>query len=154
MEENEVIQEGIKQYIVLDLGKEEYGISIEKVEIIEKVSAITRVPKAPDFIKGVVNQRGEIVPVMSLRAKFNLPEVQYTDASRIIMVKLEEDSIGIIVDSVKEVLTFSEENIEDVQNITSGPGSEYVLGVGKVNERIITLLDLAKLVDFSIRKLQ
>lgn len=154
MEENEVIQEGIKQYIVLDLGKEEYGISIEKVEIIEKVSAITRVPKAPDFIKGVVNQRGEIVPVMSLRAKFSLPEVQYTDASRIIMVKLEEDSIGIIVDSVKEVLTFSEENIENVQNITSGPGSEYVLGVGKVNERIITLLDLAKLVDFSIRKLQ
>lgn len=152
--DNEIMDDGIKQYIVLNLGKEEYGISIEKVEIIEKVSSITRVPKAPSFIKGVVNQRGEIVPVMSLRAKFDLPEVQYTDASRIIMVKLEEDSIGIIVDSVKEVLTFSKENIENVQNITSGPGSEYVLGVGKVDERIVTLLDLKKLVDFSIRKLQ
>lgn len=149
--DNEVIQE-TKQYIVLNLGHEEYGIDIQKIQIIEKVSAITRVPKAPDFIKGVVNQRGEIIPVMSLRAKFSLPEVEYTDASRIIIVKLEDDSIGIIVDSVREVLSFSEKNIENVQNITSGPGSEYVLGVGKVDERIITLLDLKKLIDFSIRK--
>jgi len=147
---DEEVQEEVKQYIVLDLGKEEYGICIEKVEIIEKVASITRVPKAPNFIKGVVNQRGEVVPVMSLRAKFGLPEIPYTDDSRIIMVKLEEDSIGIIVDRVKEVLTFSSENIDDVQNITEGPGSEYILGVGKVKERIVTLLDLAKLVDFSI----
>lgn len=150
--ENEVVQE-LEQYIVLNLGHEEYGIDIQKIQIIEKLSAITRVPKAPNFIKGVVNQRGEIIPVMSLRAKFDLPEIEYTDSSRIIIVKLEDDSIGIIVDSVKEVLKFAKDNIENVQNITSGPGSEYVLGVGKVNERIVTLLDLKKLIDFSIRKI-
>lgn len=150
--ENDLMEQS-KQYVVLNLDKEEYGIDIQKVQIIEKISAITRVPKAPDFIKGVINQRGEIIPVMSLRVKFNLSEIDYTDSSRIIIVKLEDDSIGIIVDSVKEVLKFLNKNIENVQNITSGPGSEYVLGVGKVNERIVTLLDLKKLINFSIEKL-
>ncbi len=152
MENNQVIEQS-KQYVVLNIGKEEYGIDIQKVQIIEKISAITRVPKAPIFIKGVINQRGEIKPIMSLRIKFGLPEIEYTDDTRIIIVKLEEDFIGIIVDSVKEVLPFSNENIESVQNITSGPGSEYVLGVGKVNERIVTLLDLEKLIDFTIETL-
>lgn len=150
--ENDIIEQN-KQCVVLNLAKEEYGIDIQKVQIIEKVSAITRVPKAPNFIKGVINQRGEIIPVMSLRIKFNLPDIEYTDINRIIIVKIEDDSIGIIVDSVKEVLTFSSSNIENVQNITSGPESEFVLGVGKVNERIITLLDLRKLIDFSITHL-
>jgi purine-binding chemotaxis protein CheW len=148
MENNEIDQS--KQYVVLTLGKEEYGIDIQKVQIIEKISAITRVPKAPEFIKGVINQRGEIIPVMSLRLKFNLPQVQYTDASRIIIVKLEEDSIGIIVDSVKEVLTFSDKDIENVQNIITDYDGEYILGVGKIDQRIVTLLDLKKLIDFSI----
>lgn len=150
--ENDIIQQN-KQCVILNLEKEEYGIDIQKVQIIEKVSAITRVPKAPDFIKGVINQRGEIIPVMSLRIKFHLPDIEYTDTNRIIIVKIEDDCIGIIVDSVKEVLTFSNNNIENVQNITSGPESEFVLGVGKVNERIITLLDLKKLIDFSITHL-
>lgn len=147
--ENNVIEQS-KQYVVLTLDKEEYGIDIQKVQIIEKVSAITRVPKAPEFIKGVINQRGEIIPVMSLRLKFNLPQIQYTDASRIIIVKIEDDSIGIIVDSVKEVLTFSDKDIEDVQNIITDYEGEYVLGVGKVEQRIVTLLDLKKLIDFSL----
>lgn len=149
MENKEVLTQNELQCVVLTLDKEEYGIDIQKVQIIEKVSAITRVPKAPYFIKGVINQRGEIIPVMSLRLKFNLPEIEYNDAARIIIVKLEEDSIGIIVDSVKEVLVFSEENIENVQKITSGPEGEFVSGVGKVNDRIVTLLDLKKLIDFS-----
>jgi purine-binding chemotaxis protein CheW len=148
MGNNEIDQS--KQYVVLTLGKEEYGIDIQKVQIIEKVSAITRVPQAPEFIKGVINQRGEIIPVMSLRLKFNLPQVQYTDASRIIIVKIEDDSIGIIVDSVKEVLTFSDKDIENVQNIITDYDGEYILGVGKIDQRIVTLLDLKKLIDFSI----
>lgn len=142
----------IKQYVIFQLGREEYGIHIQMVQIIERVSSITRVPKAPYFIKGVINQRGEIIPVMSLRLKFNLSDEEYTDETRIIIIKMEEDSIGMIVDEVKEVLQFSTESIENVQGFTSDAHLNFIQGVGKVDERIVTLVNLKSLIEATIEE--
>ncbi|NLK97242.1 chemotaxis protein CheW [Defluviitalea saccharophila] len=136
-----------KQYVVFKLGNEEYGIDIQKVQIIERIQNITRVPKSPYFIKGVINLRGEIIPVMSLRSKFDLEEDEYNDETRIIIVEIEDSKIGMIVDQVKEVLQISTEAIENVQGFTSDINFNFIQGVGKVNDHIVTLLNLKSIID-------
>ncbi|KAE9637061.1 MAG: purine-binding chemotaxis protein CheW [Epulopiscium sp.] len=136
-----------KQYVVFKLGNEEYGIDIQKVQIIERIQNITRVPKSPYFIKGVINLRGEIIPVMSLRSKFGLQEDDYNDETRIIIVEIEDSKIGMIVDQVKEVLQISSQAIENVQGFTSDINFNYIQGVGKVNDHIVTLLNLKNIID-------
>jgi len=136
-----------KQFLVFRLDKEEYGVDIQKVTtIIEKDMAIARVPKTPDFIEGVINLRGEIVPVMNLRKKFNLPAVEDTEDTRIIIIKLEDLAIGLIVDSVAEVIHLSEDSIETISSFSAEVSLDYILGVGKVDGRIVTLLNLEKLI--------
>jgi purine-binding chemotaxis protein CheW len=107
---------------------------------------ITRVPKLPAFLKGVINLRGEIIPVISLRVRFGLADDVYDEDTRIIIVKLDEFSAGLIVDSVAEVIELNEETTENIANITGEHSLDYITGVGKVNDRIITLLNLEKLV--------
>lgn len=136
-----------KQYVVFKLGNEEYGIDIQKVQIIERIQNITRVPKSPYFIKGVINLRGEIIPVMCLRSKFGLQEDDYNDETRIIIVEIEDSKIGMIVDQVKEVLQISSQAIENVQGFTSDINFNYIQGVGKVNDHIVTLLNLKNIID-------
>lgn len=140
----------IKQYVVFRLGNEEYGIDIQKVQIIERIQSITRVPKSPFFIKGVINLRGEIIPVMSLRNKFDLEEDKYDDETRIIIVKIDDNQIGMIVDQVIEVLQLSPEAIENIQGFTSDINMSFIQGVGKVNDHIVTLLSLRSLIDSTI----
>jgi len=136
-----------KQFLVFRLDKEEYGVDIQKVTtIIEKDMAIARVPKTPDFIEGVINLRGEIVPVMNLRKKFNLPAVEDTEDTRIIIIKLEDLAIGLIVDSVAEAIHLSEDSIETISSFSAEVSLDYILGVGKVDGRIVTLLNLEKLI--------
>ena len=136
-----------KKFLVFRLGNEEYGIDIHKIAtIIEKNMNIARVPKTPRYLKGVINLRGEIVPVVSLRLKFGLSEDVFGDETRIIIIKMEDMSIGLIVDSVAEVLELDEETTESMANITGELSFDYISGVGKVNGRIITLLNLEKLV--------
>ncbi|HQD50649.1 MAG TPA: chemotaxis protein CheW [Defluviitaleaceae bacterium] len=140
----------VRQFIVFKLGNEEYGIDILNVQNIERVLSITRVPKAPFFIKGVINLRGEIIPVMSLRLKFNLEADEYTDDTRIIIVKIDDNQIGMIVDEVKEVLQLTADSIESVQGV-SGINADinlsFIQGVGKVNNHIVTLLNIKSLID-------
>ena len=113
MEELKVIDQDMTQYIVIRLGSESYGVDIKYVDNIVRMQNITRVPKVPEYIKGVINLRGEVIPVMSIRLKMFLPEDEYTRATRIIILKLEQyGTIGIIVDEVKEVVTLSEDAIE------------------------------------------
>lgn len=140
-----------KQYVVFKLGDEEYGIDIQKVQIIERIQNITRVPKSPYFIKGVINLRGEIIPVMSLRSKFNLEEEEYKDETRTIIVEIEDNKIGMIVDQVKEVLQISTEAIENVQGFSSDINFNFIQGVGKVNDHIVTLLNLKSLIDSTLQ---
>ena len=105
------------QYIVIRLGVEQYGIDIKYVDNIVRMQKITRVPKVADYIKGVINLRGEVIPVMSLRLKMDLPEDEFTKATRIIILKLEQyGTIGIIVDEVKEVVTLINEEVEKVRD--------------------------------------
>lgn len=135
-----------RQYVIFKLEKEEYGVDIQKVTTIERILSIARVPKTPDFIKGVINLRGEIIPVIDLRKKFNIPSIEETEDTRIIIIKIGEISAGIVVDAVAEVTQLSEESIETVSSFSSEYATDYILGVGKLDNRIITLLDLEKLV--------
>lgn len=135
-----------RKYLVFRLGSEEYGIDIRKITtIIEKDMNITRVPKLPPFVKGIINLRGEIVPVISLRQKFDLPEDVFDTETRIVIVKIDEISVGLIVDSVAEVIELDEESIESIANIAGDLTVDYITGVGKADGRIITLLNAEKL---------
>ena len=135
-----------KQYVVFQIADQEFGVDIHKVSIIEKYMNITRVPSTPDYIRGVVNLRGEIIPVMDLRTKFGLPLREADDDTRIIMLKLNDITLGVIVDSVAEVVGFAEEEMESVTSITNDRTLDYVVGIGKVDNRLITVLNIEKLI--------
>lgn len=142
----ELRKDSIKQFVVFKLGKEEYGIDIQKVTTIERMMTIARVPKTPEAVKGVINLRGEIIPILDLREKFRLPAVEETEDTRITIINVDEISVGLIVDSVAEVLQFTEDSIENIANFNGDLSMDYILGVGKVDNRIITLLNLDKLI--------
>ncbi len=142
----------LKQFIVFKLDEQLYGVDIKNVQIIEKEKPITRVPKTPRCIKGVINLRGEIIPVICIRDLFELSYKEPTDASRIIIVKVDDSMIGIMVDEVREVIDLESENIENLQNIQNVQGkikASHILGVGKLanEEGIITLLNLKNIVE-------
>lgn len=134
------------QYVVFKVGKEEYGADIHKVSIIEKLMNIARVPATHYSIRGVVNLRGDIIPVMDMRRLFGLPEQEADDDTRIIIFKLGEFTVGLVVDAVNEVVQLAAEQIESVTSITSDRSMDYIMGVGKVNQKLVTLLNLEKLV--------
>lgn len=139
MDENAVVNES-KQYIVVKLDNEQYGIDITFIDNIVRMQQITRVPKAQSYFAGVINLRGEIIPVMSLRAKFGLPDKEYTNATRIIIVKPESNAkIGVLVDEVREVVALEDDNIEKA--VYEEQGSN-LLGVGKYNDTLISLLNI------------
>ncbi len=143
----EIAGEG-KQYIVVRLGTEQYGIDIKYVDNIVRNQRITRVPKAQHYFKGVINLRGEIIPVMSLRLKFGLEPDEYTNATRIIIIKLEQQSaIGIIVDEVKEVVTLTGNSIDKANTSDpSDPLIQYLSGVGKHGNGLISLLNISAVI--------
>lgn len=140
------VDEG-KQYIVVKLGTEQYGIDIQYVDNIVRMQNITRVPKAQHYFKGVINLRGEIIPVMSMRLKFGLEADEYSNTTRIIIIKLEPQSaIGIIVDEVKEVVTLKEENIDKPEYSEGDEKGSYLSGIGKHGEGLISLLNIAAVI--------
>jgi purine-binding chemotaxis protein CheW len=139
-----IAESEIKQFIVFRLENEEYGIDIQKVTTIENIKPMTRVPKAPEYFRGVINLRGDIIPIIDLRLKFNLKKTAETEDSRIIFILSEETSFGIIVDKVEEVLQLKWDSIESVANFTNDLSMDYLLGVGKVEDRIVTLLKIEK----------
>lgn len=131
------------QYIVIKLGDEQYGIDIKYIDNIMRMQHITRVPKVAYYLKGVINVRGEVIPVMDLRLKMDLPENEITKATRIIILKMEQhETIGIIVDEVKEVVTLTSEEIERVTYDSQEEKNNFIIGIGKHNNELISLLDL------------
>lgn len=129
------------QFIVVRLGGEQFGINIKYIDNIVRMQHITRVPKVQPYFKGVINLRGEVIPVMSLRLKMELEDDEYTNQSRIIIIKLEPDAaIGVIVDEVKEVVTLDETCIDKVTRDASN--KDFINGIGKSNGGLISLLDL------------
>lgn len=136
------------QYIVVKLGNERFGINISYVDNIVRMTRMTRVPEVAPYIKGVINLRGEVVPVMSTRIKMGLePDVE-TNATRIIILKFEQQGfIGCIVDAVNEVVTLSTDSIEKVKD---SDGETFVQGVGKTEDGLISVLDLDALINEQI----
>lgn len=143
-----VVGEG-KQYIVVRLGNEQYGIDIKYVDNIVRQQRITRIPSAQHYFKGVINLRGEVIPVMSLRLKFGLEPDEYTNATRIIIIKPESQAaIGIIVDEVKEVVTLSLDEIEKPNTADSNDVQiQYLSGIGKHGDGLVTLLNISSVIN-------
>ena len=136
------------QYIVVTIGVEQYGINIQYVDIIVRMQKITRVPMVQKFFKGVMNVRGEIIPVMSIRGRFGMEDDVYTDKTRIIILKPEQqEAIGILVDSVKEVVSLEEGNIEKVRSDGKDEMSKYITSVGKDQGSLISLLNIDGIID-------
>lgn len=142
---NGEVQEKIEytQYIVISLGAEHFGIDIKHVDNIVRMQRVTRVPKVPAYIKGVINLRGEVIPVISLRVKFGLEEDVETKATRIIILKTEQDgNVGVMVDEVKEVVTLGDNQVEKVAFDSKEGKTGHVTGVGKYQNELVSILDL------------
>lgn len=136
-----------KQYIVVKLGNEQYGIDIQYVDNIVRMQKITRVPKAQEYYNGVINLRGEIVPVMSLRVRFELEEDEFTNKTRILILKSEQQSlVGVIVDEVREVVTLDTDAIEKVSYDPNDEKSTYLSGIGKSGDNLISLLNITGII--------
>lgn len=143
MEEMQNVGSESKQYIVVKIDSEQYGIDIGYVDNIVRMQQITRVPKAQYYFEGVINLRGEVIPVMSMRKKFDLDDDVVTGKTRIIIIKAEAQStIGIQVDEVKEVVTLDDAVVEKVSYDKNRDQSEFLIGVGKHGDELISLLNI------------
>ena len=131
------------QYIVVKLGDEKYGIPINYVDNIVKMQQVTRIPKSEEYLKGVLNIRGEIVPVMSLRMRMGMEPDEYTEQTCIIILRPDNaENFGIIIDAVDRVLTLGSNNVETVQPDKTRKDAGFVSGVGKYAEGLVSILDL------------
>lgn len=137
-----------KQYIVVKIGSEQYGIDIHYVDNIVRMQKITRVPKAQSYFKGIINLRGEIVPVMSIRKKMSLEEDVFTHSSRIIILKLEQQgTLGIIVDEVKEVVTLGVDQIDKTAYDSKDGRNNFINGIGKNGDELISLFEINSIIE-------
>lgn len=136
------------KYLTFQLDEEEYGLPIKKVREIIGIMDITQIPKTPDFIKGVINLRGKIIPIMDLRLKFVLPGKEYNPRTCIIVIDIEMNElkrqIGIIVDTVSEVVNVRSEEIEPPPQYGAQGAEAFLHGLGKIKEKVILLLDIDK----------
>lgn len=142
-----VDNDGEIQVVAFQLGREEYAVEILNVQEINKLLDITRVPRAEHHIEGVVNLRGNIIPVINLHRKFNLQATGAEDDKRIIVFQFDDVKAGIIVDEVSEVLRLHTSDIEDTERVYGSITAEHIRGVAKVEGRLLILLDLHKLLD-------
>lgn len=130
------------------LLNEEYGVNILNVQEIKVMTDITRIPFAPDYVKGVMNLRGSVLPVIDLKKRLGLADAPYTDASRIIVMKIGELSVGMIVDAVTEVMTIDGRRIESAKSVSDGGApNPFINGIGKVSGRLIIMLNLEEIVE-------
>ena len=137
------------QLVVFDLNGEHYGVDIAAVEGIIKMQAITVVPQAPRFVEGVTNLRGKVLPVIDLRRRFGLGAEAATKDTRIVVVEMNGTTVGIVVDGVSEVLRVNSDTIEPPSPIVTTVDSAFIRGIAKIGERLVILLDLAKVLSLS-----
>ena len=134
-----------KQFVIFSLEGEEYGIEILRVKEIKEMIRITRVPKAPHYVRGVINLRGEVIPIVDLRKKFNLEKRNDNDNTRIIIVAVEEITVGLVVDTSSEVIGIMIKDIEEAPETVGSFEQGYISGIGKVGSRLIILLNVDKI---------
>ena len=133
------------QLVTFSIGSEEFGVDILKVIEIIRTMEITKVPKAPAFVEGVINLRGLVIPIIDLRRRFGLAEKAGDSDTRIIVIEINGMSVGFVVDSVSEVLRIPANTVEPAPPVVAGVDSDYISGVGKLEDRLLILLDLDKL---------
>jgi purine-binding chemotaxis protein CheW len=135
----------VGKYLTFPLGAEEYGLEIRHVTEIVGIQRITEVPDMPPFVRGVINLRGKVIPVMDVRIRFGLAPKSYDDHTCIVVVNLNGVSVGLIVDTVSEVLSISENQIDPPPSVRKGESSRYIKGLGKIGESVKILLDIQQL---------
>ncbi|MEA5097043.1 MAG: chemotaxis protein CheW [Burkholderiaceae bacterium] len=136
---------GAREFLAFTLGREEYGIDILKVQEIRGYESVTRIANAPEFIKGVVNLRGTIVPIVDMRIKFKLGEPAYDQFTVVIILNIAGRVVGMVVDSVSDVTTLSPEQIKPAPEMSTVFNSNYLMGLGTVDERMLILVDIDQL---------
>lgn len=136
------------QFLTFTLQEEEFGIEILRVQEIKGLARITPIPNMPDYIRGVMNLRGTVVPIVDLRARFSMSQASYNQFTVIIVVTIGEKVTGLVVDAVSDVLNVSDENIEPPPDMGSGSDTAFMAGIAKSGERLITLLNMEELVSF------
>lgn len=134
----------ILQLVSFKIGSEEFGVDILNVQEINKMVQITKVPNSPEFVEGVINLRGRVIPIIDLRTRLRLPKIEHNKDTRIIVVEISGRTIGFIVDSVQEVLRIPINITEAPPEIVSGIDSEFIKSVGKLEDRLLILIDLEK----------
>ncbi len=135
----------VREFLAFKLGKEEYGVDILRVQEIRSYEEPTRMANAPDFIKGVINLRGVIVPIVDMRLKFNLDEANYDGFTVVIVLNIGQQVVGMVVDSVSDVITLTPQQLRPVPEFSSAIGSDHLLAIGSLEERMLILLDIEKL---------
>lgn len=136
--------------IVFSLAHEQYGVEVDKVKTIERIQPMTRVPKTPDFVKGVINLRGVVIPVIDLRGRFGLPEAEFTNDSRIIIVAINNMEVGLIVDSASDVVDVDSDLIVDPPEVVGGIRAKYLRGVARLDdEKLLVMLNLQEVLNKS-----
>lgn len=133
------------QLVTFRLGNEEFSLDILRVQEIIRHMELTRVPRTPDFVDGVINLRGRVIPVLDLRKRFGLPSEERTNETRIIVVDVDNKTVGLKVDAVSEVLRLPADTVEPAPAIVTGVESDYIKGVGKLEGRLLILLDVEKI---------
>ncbi len=133
------------QVVTFRIGEEEFGVNILQVQEIIRMLDITKVPKAPEFVEGVINLRGKVIPIIDLRKRFGLPFRERDKTTRIIVVELGATVVGFIVDAVSEVLRLPASTVEPPPPVVAGLDAEYISGVGKLDDRLLIMLDMNRL---------
>lgn len=136
------------QYVTFEVEDEEYGIDVLQVQEIIRYQEPTKLPNAPEVIKGVLNFRGEVIPIIDLRRKFNLSLTEYDSFTVIIVIEIKDKIVGIIVDHVSDIVSFSQENIQETLEFSAEINTEFIKGMAQLEERLIILLKLEELLSF------
>ena len=135
----------LNELISFEVGEEEYGLDILRVKEVIRIREITRLPKAPSFVKGIINLRGDVIPIIDLRDRFGLEHKEYTTMTRVIVVDVNGKLVGMVVDAASQVVRIPADQIEPPPPIAGGLSVEYIRGVGKLDERLIILLQIDRI---------
>lgn len=136
-----------RKMIIFQLQEEEYAVDVQQIGSIERMMPITRVPQTPDYVKGVINLRGVVTPIIDLRSRFGMENLTITDATRILIVYLNDIEVGLVVESANDVMDIPSEKIEPNPEVIGSVHAEYIEGVAKIENRLLILLDLHKVLD-------
>ena len=137
-----------KQLVIFELGAEHFGIDIASVEGINKMLDITKIPQSPSYMLGITNLRGSVLPVLDLQKRFGMKSEEQTNETRIVVANMDGVKVGMVVSAVSEVLTIEESVIEPPPPMVSNINSEFIIGVAKIDKRLVILLDLSKVLSF------